>query len=89
MKLLAFPLLCAGMGLSPASAGETDHRTGLRPPVVKAQNCSQRVGPFASQQRAWNMWNQAQSQGYAVSNGVAPCWDGGVRGYCFFVFYSC
>ena len=29
-------------------------------------------------------------QGYAVSNGVVPCYDQyGSRGYCFFVYYNC
>lgn len=52
-----------------------------------ATQCSQRVGPFATQNAAWQRWRQARSLGYAVSNGVVPCYQGGTRGYCFFVFY--
>jgi hypothetical protein len=53
------------------------------------RECTQRVGPFATQQTAWNRWNQAKSQGYNVSSGVFPCWENGGRGYCFNVFYVC
>jgi hypothetical protein len=56
---------------------------------VMGRECTQRVGPFATQQTAWNRWNQAKSQGYSVSNGVFPCWEGGSRGYCFNVYYVC
>ncbi len=92
MKFLATVLFCACAILTPAKAAGPERPSlldAIWPPVVQAQNCQQRVGPFATQQRAWNMWNQAQSQGYSVSNGVAPCWQGGSRGYCFFVFYAC
>lgn len=51
------------------------------------QQCAQRVGPFATQTTAWQRWRQARAQGYAVSNGVVPCYDqSGTRGYCFNVF---
>jgi hypothetical protein len=51
------------------------------------QDCARRVGPFATQDTAWRRWREARSQGYAVSNGVVPCYDGyGTRGYCFNVF---
>jgi hypothetical protein len=56
-------------------------------PIILAQQCQQRVGPFASQDMAWQNFNQARSQGYSVSGGVFPCWDQyGTRGYCFNVF---
>src|SRR5438105_3146465 len=54
-----------------------------------AQQCWKRVGPFATQTTAWQRWREAQGEGYAVSNGVVPCYDQGTRGYCFNVFYSC
>jgi|SRR5215213_2537740 hypothetical protein len=54
-----------------------------------AQQCWQRVGPFSTQDTAWQRWREAQGRGYAVSNGVVPCYDQGARGYCFNVFYSC
>jgi hypothetical protein len=55
-----------------------------------AQQCSQRIGPFATQGTAWQRWREAQGKGYAVSNGVVSCYDqSGTRGYCFNVFYSC
>jgi hypothetical protein len=56
------------------------------PPELATQ-CSRRVGPFATQTTAWQRWREARSMGYAVSNGVVPCYQGGTRGYCFFVFY--
>ena len=45
-----------------------------------------RRGPYATQDTAWQRWREAQAQGFAVSNGVFPCWDQGTRGYCFNVF---
>ena len=54
-----------------------------------AQQCWQRVGPFVTQTTAWQRWREARDEGYAVSNGVVPCYDQGTRGYCFNVFYSC
>lgn len=57
--------------------------------LAQQKECSQRVGPFATQSTAWQRWREARSQGYAVSNGVVPCYGGGVRGYCFFIYYSC
>jgi hypothetical protein len=57
-------------------------------PVQYAQ-CWHQVGPFATQDRAWSYWRQARGQGYAVSNGVIPCWSGGARGYCFRVYAAC
>lgn len=64
---------------------------GARPfELAQARQCSQRIGPFASQSTAWQRWRQARGQGYAVSDGVFPCYDGyGTRGYCFNVFYRC
>lgn len=56
---------------------------------AQARQCSERVGPFATQDRAWQRRRQVQSQGYGVS-GVFPCYDGyGTRGHCFNVFYLC
>ena len=55
-----------------------------------AQDCSQRVGPFATQTTAWQRWQQVRGLGYDVSNGVVPCYDAdGARGYCFNIFVSC
>jgi hypothetical protein len=53
--------------------------------IVQGRECSQRVGPFATQDRAWQQWRTARGQGYAVSNGVTPCYEFGTRGYCFCV----
>lgn len=58
------------------------------PARLAQRQCSQRFGPFI-QETAWARWRQARAQGYAVSNGVVPCYDGPTRGYCFFVFYRC
>jgi hypothetical protein len=51
-------------------------------------DCSERVGPFVTQDTAWARLHEAESQGYGVS-GVFPCYDGDTRGYCFNVFYPC
>lgn len=80
-KSLALPLISGG------SAGQA----GIDPQndLQLAQQCSQRIGPFATQTTAWQRWREAQARGYAVSNGVVPCYGQGARGYCFNVFYSC
>jgi hypothetical protein len=53
------------------------------------QGCSRRMGPFATQDTAWQRWRQARSQRYSLSNGIFPCYDQGTRGYCFNVFLPC
>jgi hypothetical protein len=51
------------------------------------QGCSRRIGPFATQDTAWQRWRQARGQGFSLSNGIFPCYDQlGTRGYCFNVF---
>ncbi len=57
--------------------------------LVQHRECSQRVGPYATQSTAWQRWREAQSLGYTVSNGVVPCYAGSTRGYCFFAFVRC
>ena len=57
--------------------------------LAQYQQCSERIGPFATQDTAWQRWRTARSQGYAVSSGVFPCYDYDTRGYCFNVFYPC
>jgi hypothetical protein len=47
----------------PAIAASPEGSTA-KGPVVLAQQCQQRVGPFATQGAAWQAFNQAQSQGY-------------------------
>ena len=55
-----------------------------------AQGCARRVGPFATQDTAWQRWRQGRAQGYSLSNGIFPCYDQyGTRGYCFNVFLPC
>jgi hypothetical protein len=54
-----------------------------------AQGCSRRIGPFVTQDTAWRRWREARGQGYSVSAGVFPCYDGGTRGYCFNILYPC
>jgi hypothetical protein len=53
------------------------------------QGCSRRVGPFVTQDTAWQRWRQARGQGYSLSNGIFPCYDQGARGYCFNVILPC
>ena len=75
----------------PPTPGNSGGQAGVDPRnhLHLAQQCWQRVGPFATQTTAWQRWREAQARGYAVSNGVVPCYDQGTRGYCFNVFYSC
>jgi hypothetical protein len=84
--------------LLPASAraeAEADSHDQARLPsphplqLVVQRECSQRAGPYATQDTAWQRWRAVRSQGYAVSNGVAPCYEARTRGYCFFVFFPC
>ena len=56
---------------------------------VQYRQCSQQVGPYATQSTAWQRWREAQSRGYAVSNGVTPCYAGSARGYCFYAYVPC
>ena len=85
--------LFIGKGLAlPLTPGNSGGQAGvdLQNHLHLAQQCSQRVGPFVTQGTAWQRWRDAQGRGYAVSNGVVPCYDqSGTRGYCFNVFYSC
>jgi streptogramin lyase len=88
--------LFVGKGLAiPLTSGNSGGQVGVDPQnhLHLAQQCYKRVGPFATQTTAWQRWREAQAQGqaqgYAVSNGVVPCYDQGTRGYCFNVFYSC
>jgi hypothetical protein len=57
--------------------------------LVQYRECSQRVGPFATQSTAWQRWREARGRGFSVSNGVVPCYDGDSRGYCFVAFFRC
>jgi hypothetical protein len=96
-KTIVAPVLVAGAMLLPAAAlprtsaepGDQVRlpRAGLQ--LAQYRECSQRVGPFATQTTAWQRWRQARDQGYSVSNGVVPCYLDGTRGYCFFAFYRC
>ena len=84
--------LFIGKGLAiPLPPGSSGGQMSVAPPnrLHLTQQCSQRVGPFATQTTAWQRRRDTQAQGYAVSNGVVPCYDQGARGYCFNVFYSC
>jgi hypothetical protein len=97
MRQLKFYILCflvCAMHLLPNSAlsmnaanSNDQVRLLSKNELHLAQQCSQRVGPFATQTTAWQRWRDAKSQGYAVSNGVVPCYDGGTSGYCFYVYF--
>jgi len=98
MHHLKFCCLCAlvsAINLLPNSAlsvtaanSEDQVRLLSKNELHLAQQCSQRIGPFATQTTAWQRWREAKRQGKSVSNGVVPCYSGGSRGYCFFI-YSC
>ncbi len=84
--------LLPGSVLSAAAENSADQgRLPLRQSLqlVQQGECSERIGPFATQDSAWQNLRQTESQGYGVS-GVFPCYDSyGSRGYCFNVFYPC
>lgn len=71
------------------SADDDQRFTPERIQLAQRRQCEQRMGPFVTQDTAWQRWRQARAQGRAVSQGVVPCHDQGIRGYCFFVFSSC
>ena len=72
--------------LSRFDQGQSSGPSTLR---VAARGCSRQVGPFATQDTAWQRWRQARAQGYPLSNGIFPCNDRGTRGYCFNAFLPC
>jgi len=94
-KFVAVCLAAGVMQLSPATAGvqtASDARDPVAAPgrmQLAQRQCWKRIGPFATQDTAWQRWREARAGGYSVSNGVVPCWEGGGRGYCFNVFYAC
>ena len=58
--------------------------------IAQDRQCSQRAGPFATQDTAWRRLRSATTEGYGVGNGIFPCLDAsGARGYCFKVFFLC
>jgi hypothetical protein len=78
--------LFTGKGLAIPLTPGSGAQVGVDPQsqLHLAQQCSQRVEPFATQTTGWQRWRDAQGKGYAVSNGVVPCYDqSGTRGYCF------
>ena len=88
---LALPLLAAGL---PAPVAEVSPAARATP--LAARQCSERLGPFATQRRAWEVLHAARAEaarrgpGYAVSNGVTPCQlDHLTRGYCLHVYFPC
>lgn len=87
---ILLPAAAAAVTLGAGPAGHKALQAPMSQMVEKAAQCQQRVGPFVTQNTAWQRWRQASYAGYAVSNGVVPCYDSyGSRGYCFFVFYGC
>jgi hypothetical protein len=90
--LLACALLLPAPASSLTAAGAGDRAAQPsqdRLHFAQRRQCSQRAGPFATQTTAWARWREARARGYAVSNGVYPCYQDWVRGYCFNVFYPC
>lgn len=92
-------MLCAACVLlltlaPPSIAGDrSDHDdqrfTPERIHLAQRRECRQRMGPFVTQETAWQRWRQARAQGHTLSQGVVPCYGQGIRGYCFFVFTPC
>jgi hypothetical protein len=74
----------------PAGPNDPDRTPAHQDRLAQRGECPQRVGPFATQDTAWQRLHQARGQGYPVSNGIYPCYDSqGTRGYCFNVFVRC
>ena len=56
---------------------------------VQGRVCSRRMGPYVTNQTAFNRRATAMRQGFRVS-GTFHCGGGGTgRGYCFRVFFAC
>ena len=102
MRYLASCAVCflaGAMPVPPASAmSETAAYAAVAPiePAAAPQlefvqygQCWQRQGPFVTQDTAWQRWREARAQGFAVSNGVVPYYEGSSRFYCFYVYYNC
>lgn len=71
------------------NAGDQPAAVSHRLQLAQFAQCSRRLGPFATQDTAWSRWREAQGGGYAVSNGVFPCYESWSRGYCFNVVLAC
>ena len=86
---------CAALLMAPPAAQSQVSRFDQGPLLAQStlrlvQGCSRRIGPFATQDTAWQRWRQGRAQGYSLSNGIFPCYDQyGTRGYCFNVFLPC
>lgn len=87
--LVSTPLLTTPALSQTAAGGEAPRLLQERFDLAQFRECSRRAGPFAAQSTAWQRWREAESRGYPVSNGVVPCYEDSIRGYCFFVFFRC
>ena len=88
---IAGTVACAALMAPPAAQSQVSRFDQLSAgsTLRLVQGCSRRIGPFATQDTAWQRWRQGRAQGYALSNGIFPCYDQGTRGYCFNVFLPC
>lgn len=81
--------LCAA-SFSAADEGAAHRLQSLakdRIQLAQGRQCKRSVGPFTTQDTAWQHLRQARSRGQSVSDGVVPCRDQyGTRGYCFYLF---
>ena len=96
LYILCFVLYALLLPPTPALSQTATHSSDRVPLLTQSQprlaqgQCSRRVGPFPTQDTAWRQRREAQSQRYAVSDGVFPCYDQtGTRGYCFNIFFPC
>jgi len=90
---IAGAVACAVLMAPPAAQSQVSRfdqgQLSARSTLNFVQGCSRRIGPVATQDRAWQLWRQARAQGYSLRNGIFPCFDHGTRGYCFNVFLPC
>ena len=59
--------------------------------VFRVRSCQRRMGPYATQTRAWQVLRQFRSRGFQTSNvwGSGGFYSRNSRGYYFNVFFRC
>ena len=102
-KALRATLVVLGTALLPLSVGQAAHAAitakpavspavGL-PHLVPAGYCRKRMGPFATQDRAWAYIRMLRARGYQTSGvwgeGGSIAYSHRPRAYYFNVFYPC
>ena len=94
--VVALGAALAPLALSPAanaapSGSAVKALSPAKLPVVQVRWCRHRMGPYATQRRAYEVRRVAMSRGYQVSGvwGSGGFYSRMTRGYFFNVFYRC